>query len=143
MLVLPINTKSFSHASGSIPILDKFFKIIIHFFPREWEYTLSIVKRDDMQHLFPTRVGVYPFRLILDFIQHTFSHASGSIPLLAAYEDDEIDFFPREWEYTLLRSCLIAADKLFPTRVGVYLRKEIKPMILITFSHASGSIPLL
>ena len=73
---------TFSHASGSIPMQDKNFLMAKNFFPREWEYTFALIKNGHRGVLFPTRVGVYPSIKFSGMPNHSFSHASGSIPVL-------------------------------------------------------------
>ena len=121
MLVLPINTKSFSHASGSIPYKKCLFYAVSRFFPREWEYTHDRTAATFAPFLFPTRVGVAQILLIGHSKRLTFSHASGSDPSSGKFSDISRNFFPREWECTYGIVIGLGFCLLFPTRVGVYL----------------------
>ena len=54
-----INTKSFSHASGSVPKLIYAPENPETFFPRKWECSVKVRTFGMNFSLFPTQVGVF------------------------------------------------------------------------------------
>ena len=54
-----INTKSFSHTSGSVPLNRNMEESKESFFPRKWECSYTCNRRFQKGGSFPTQVGVF------------------------------------------------------------------------------------
>ena len=100
-----INTDSFSHTRGSVPMDSNQNLIIYSFFPRKWE--CSQRKNQDFPEpaLFPTQVGVFLCLQKMCRLEEAFSHASGSIPSPESVAAFMNIFFPRKWECSLDNFC--------------------------------------
>ena len=139
MLVLPINTKSFSHTRGSVPLILIGAYYHADFFPHTWECTYVKKAAQKSSRLFPTHVGVYLFPTVNYALSPAFSHTRGSVPRIATILILQANFFPHTWECTYTASITVASYWLFPTHVGVILTVSFGQICRNTFSHASGS----
>lgn len=121
MLVLLVNAKSFSHASGSDPAEKKRRRVA-------WK-------------LFPTQVGVYLLRRDLPLSGYLFSHTRGSVPKDFGGSLLNKAFFPREWEWSRINRLRSHQYRTFSHTCGSDPTDILASGKTVAFSHAIGSDP--
>ena len=77
-----ISELSFPHASGGVSTRAPGLLILSLFSPREWGCFCSHLLFLSVEKVFPTRVGVFPCRLVQRRLLLCFPHASGGVSVI-------------------------------------------------------------
>ncbi len=97
-----VTVRSFPHARGDGPEVNKGGGVHWTFSPRTWGWSAVIVMNQYGMAVFPTHVGMVPLELFLTGDQRCFPHARGDGPPEPVVEVMGASFSPRTWGWSLL-----------------------------------------
>ena len=108
------------HASGGVPNVFSNCRRNNLLSPREWGCTGHVCRGRIINHIVPTRVGVYRGMYISQKKRDHCPHASGGVPEQWFTSRNIMELSPREWGCTEGNKKIRNSAFIVPTRVGVY-----------------------
>ncbi len=109
--------------------------------PRTWGWTGARLGTGADPRLFPTHVGVDPYRLLVANTPSALPHARGGGPAGDPRFDLRWDSSPRTWGWTPTSTGAGRPARLFPTHVGVDRTSSEQPDNVFPLPHARGGGP--
>ena len=91
--------------------------------------------------VFPTQVGMFRVAHASHSSHGSFPHASGDVPLSRLSAPRTGMFSPRKWGCSGRRMGGAAAERVFPTQVGMFRVELVSSWSNCCFPHASGDVP--
>ena len=104
------------------PSLDSHDAVHQEFSPRRWGCFHHRRAAVGKKLVFPTQVGMFPRRELVERLDGSFPHAGGDVSGALATRDAVLEFSPRRWGCFSGRSCRRRACVVFPTQVGMFLK---------------------
>ena len=130
------------HARGGV---SSFIVILLTFHrssPRPWGCFYNRLQISDLQIVFPTPVGVFPYDAAKATDYMSLPHARGGVSMSDSIWETEEGSSPRPWGCFHLLAPSHTEEPVFPTPVGVFPNQAKPHRIQRRLPHARGGVSL-
>ena len=97
----------------------------------------------DTEGVFPTHVGVFPAQQATDTPDRRLPHARGGVSTIYGASSTVMPSSPRTWGCFFSSGAVSMTRFVFPTHVGVFLKKPVGKRIRRRLPHARGGVSWL
>ena len=94
----------------------------------------------DTEGVFPTHVGVFPAQQATDTPDRRLPHARGGVSTIYGASSTVMPSSPRTWGCFFSSGAVSMTRFVFPTHVGVFLKKPVGKRIRRRLPHARGGV---
>ena len=111
--------------------------------PRTWGcFSMKLIGLDT-EGVFPTHVGVFPAQQATDTPDRRLPHARGGVSTIYGASSTVMPSSPRTWGCFFSSGAVSMTRFVFPTHVGVFLKKPVGKRIRRRLPHARGGVSWL
>ena len=133
-------SRRFPHAGGDVSVNATTYVPPCEFSPRRWGCFRRACVCTHEHRVFPTQVGMFPYRSGYARTGGRFPHAGGDVSDVHAFALMSIAFSPRRWGCFHIVLGTREQEVVFPTQVGMFPRLAGIPLIPDGFPHAGGDV---
>ena len=131
---------SLPHACGGVSKIPSQLGSPLLSSPRVWGCFRGEVRLREGRIVFPTRVGVFPRRLVPHPMGSRLPHACGGVSQRLSPHSQKSESSPRVWGCFYPRLDRFVLPGVFPTRVGVFLYSHTQSPVRRSLPHACGGV---
>ena len=134
---------SLPHARGGVSQLVGIYRHVALSSPRTWGcFSMKLIGLDT-EGVFPTHVGVFPAQQATDTPDRRLPHARGGVSTIYGASSTVMPSSPRTWGCFFSSGAVSMTRFVFPTHVGVFLKKPVGKRIRRRLPHARGGVSWL